>query len=72
MMQQPTITFGIPTTEEEEIKKQISKAYLQDKDVDVAILEERLRKRVQWRKEILQQEKAKSASKENTEDEDGW
>jgi len=40
---------------------------MQDKDVDVAVLEEKLRKRAQWRKELQAQ-----ANAEGTEDEDGW
>ncbi len=70
MMEQPGANFAIPTSEEEELKKQIAKAYMQDKDVDVAVLEEKLRKRAQWRKEVLAQRKM--SSNVNTEDEDGW
>ena len=70
MMEQPGANFAIPTSEEEELKKQIAKAYMQDKDVDVAVLEEKLRKRAQWRKEVLAQRKMSSTV--NTEDEDGW
>lgn len=55
MMQQPGINLGIPTTEEDALKKQIAKAYMQDKDVDVAVLEEKLKKRAQWRKEMMAQ-----------------
>ena len=40
---------------------------MQDKDVDVAVLEEKLKKRVQWRKEMQAQAQAVTA-----EDEDGW
>jgi flagellar motor protein MotB len=69
MMQQPNINFSIPTSEEEELKKQIGKAYMQDKDVDVAVLEEKLRKRAQWRKEMMAQAKTQAASYE---DDDGW
>lgn len=67
MMEQPGANIGIPSTEEESLKKQIAKAYMQDKDVDVAVLEEKLRVRAQWRKEILAQQKELA-----TEDEDGW
>jgi hypothetical protein len=70
MMEQPGANFAIPSTEEEDLKKQIAKAYLQDKDVDVAVLEEKLRKRAQWRKEVLAQRKV--SPNVNTEDEDGW
>ena len=59
--------FGIPSSEEEILKKQIAKAYMQDKDVDVAILEEKLRQRVQWRKEMMAQSRTGGG-----EDEDGW
>eukprot|EP01036_Dinobryon_divergens_P023161 gene23161-31480_t len=69
MMEQPGANFAIPTSEEEDLKKQIAKAYMQDKDVDVAVLEEKLRKRAQWRKEVLAQRKVSNV---NTEDEDGW
>lgn len=69
-MEQPGANFAIPTSEEEDLKKQIAKAYMQDKDVDVAVLEEKLRKRAQWRKEVLTQRKV--SSNVNTEDEDGW
>jgi len=62
MMQQPTLSLSVPTSEEEELKKQIAKAYLQDKDVDVAVLEEKLRKRAQWRKEVLLQAKQREAA----------
>jgi len=40
---------------------------MQDKDVDVAVLEEKLKQRAQWRKEL--QANAKAISEE---DEDGW
>jgi hypothetical protein len=69
MMEQPGSNFALPTSEEEALKKQIAKAYMQDKDVDVAVLEEKLKKRAQWRKEMMQQAKSSSA---NMEDEDGW
>jgi hypothetical protein len=68
MMEQPGANIGIPSSEEESLKKQIAKAYMQDKDVDVAVLEEKLKVRAQWRKEILAQQKEVSAN----EDEDGW
>ena len=42
---------------------------MQDKDVDVAVLEEKLRKRATWRKEMMAQQKAGAA---DIEDEDGW
>mmetsp|Transcript_27953 Transcript_27953/g.39711 ORF Transcript_27953/g.39711 Transcript_27953/m.39711 type:complete len:162 (-) Transcript_27953:240-725(-) len=71
MMEQPGANFAIPSTEEEDLKKQIAKAYMQDKDVDVAVLEEKLKKRAQWRKEVLAQRKSASLN-QNTEDEDGW
>ena len=44
---------------------------MQDKDVDVAVLEEKLRKRVQWRKEMMAQTRLQQATA-TTEDEDGW
>lgn len=69
MMEIPGDNIGIPTSEEEQLKKQIAKAYMQDKDVDVAVLEEKLKLRAQWRKEILAQQKEIAA---NAEDEDGW
>jgi len=71
MMEQPGANFAIPSTEEEDLKRQIAKAYMQDKDVDVAVLEEKLKKRAQWRKEVLAQRKSASLN-QNTEDEDGW
>ncbi|KAJ1425487.1 hypothetical protein B484DRAFT_451048 [Ochromonadaceae sp. CCMP2298] len=70
MMEQPGQNFQIPTSDEDELKKQIAKAYIQDKDVDVAVLEEKLRKRVQWRKEVMAQERA--SAQIISEDEDGW
>lgn len=48
---------------------------MQDKDVDVAVLEEKLRKRIQWRKEVIQQQReAKFSSGSNTDalEDDGW
>lgn len=69
-MEQPGQNWSLPTNEEEALKKQIAKAYMQDKDVDVAILEEKLKQRAQWRKEMMQQAKAKA--QEIVEDEDGW
>ena len=71
MMQQPNLNLSIPTTEEEELKKQIAKAYMQDKDVDVAVLEEKLRKRAQWRKELMMEKRAESQSL-SSDDDDGW
>jgi hypothetical protein len=70
MMEQPGANFAIPSSEEEDLKRQIAKAYMQDKDVDVAVLEEKLRKRAQWRKEMLSQRKLGANS--NNVDEDGW
>lgn len=70
MMEQPGANFALPTSEEEALKKQIAKAYMQDKDVDVAVLEEKLKKRAQWRKEMMQQAR-NSASAVSTDD-DGW
>lgn len=72
MMEQPGANFAIPTTEEDDLKRQIAKAYMQDKDVDVAVLEEKLKKRAQWRKEVLAQAKSKSATESTNVDEDGW
>ena len=70
MMQQPNINLTLPTSEEEQLKEQIAKAYIQDKDVDVAVLEEKLRQRIKWRKELNLQ-KSKSGSIVDIEDE-GW
>ena len=67
MVETPGTNVGV-TSEEEALKKQIAKAYMQDKDVDVAVLEEKLRLRAQWRKEILAQQKELASS----EDDDGW
>ena len=69
MMENPATNLALPSSEEEMLKKQIAKAYMQDKDVDVAILEDKLKKRAQWRKEMLAS--AKSMSESMT-DEDGW
>lgn len=69
MMEQPGANIALPTSEEEALRKQIAKAYIQDKDVDVAVLEEKLRLRAQWRKEILAQQKEAATA---SEDEDGW
>jgi hypothetical protein len=70
MMEQPGRDWALPTSEEEQLKKEIAKAYMQDKDVDVAILEEKLKKRAEWRKEMVMQAKVKT--QEILEDEDGW
>lgn len=70
MMEQPGQNFALPTNEEEQLKRQIAKAYMQDKDVDVAVLEQKLRKRAEWRKEIMAQAKANANAV--SEDEDGW
>ena len=70
MLEQPGRNLQLPTSEEEALKKQVAKAYMQDKDVDVAILEEKLRLRAQWRKEMIEKQKA-DASIALT-DEDGW
>lgn len=72
MMEQPGANFAIPSSEEEELKRQITKAYMQDKDVDVAVLEEKLRKRVQWRKELKAQQQKQRFSAAAAEDDDGW
>ena len=69
MMEQPNINLGAPTSEEDALKRQIAKAYMQDKDVDVAVLEEKLKKRAQWRKEMMAQAKIDSANMSN---DDGW
>jgi len=66
MLETPGVNLAIPTSEEEVLKKQIQQAYMQDKDVDVAVLEEKLRQRVQWRKEL------QAEGRGLTEDEDGW
>lgn len=72
MMEQPGANLSLPTSEEEALKKQIAKAYLQDKDVDVAVLEEKLRKRAQWRKEMIAQRTVASRNRSNQEDDEGW
>ena len=69
MMSQPGDNLALPTSEEEALKKAVAKAYMQDKDVDVAVLEEKLRKRAQWRKEVMAQRKQGAVE---IEDEDGW
>ena len=69
MMSQPGDNLALPTSEEEALKKAVAKAYMQDKDVDVAVLEEKLRKRAQWRKEVMAQQKKGAL---DMEDEDGW
>ena len=68
-MEQPGANFALPTNEEEALKRQIAKAYMQDKDVDVAVLEEKLKKRAEWRKEMLQ--KSRTDAK-NMLDDEGW
>ena len=70
MMEQPGANLALPTSEEEALKKAIAKAYMQDKDVDVAVLEQKLRQRAQWRKEIMAEQRGKAAA--TTEDEEGW
>ena len=72
MMEQPGANWSLPTSEEEQLKKQIAKAYMQDKDVDVAVLEEKLRKRAQWRKEMMIQAKEASNTPASSTDDDGW
>lgn len=69
-MEQPGANLSLPTSEEEAIKKQIAKAYMQDKDVDVAVLEEKLRKRAQWRKEMMAQQR--SSANAPADDDEGW
>jgi hypothetical protein len=69
MMEQPGQKLGVPSTEEESLKKQIAKAYMQDKDVDIAVLEKKLQLRATWRKEMMI--KAKTMSEDDA-DEDGW
>ena len=70
MMEQPGANLALPTSEEEALKKAIANAYRQDKDVDVAVLEEKLRKRAQWRKEMMAEQK--KGSQAVSVDEDGW
>lgn len=70
MMEQPGQNFALPSSEEEELKRQIAKAYMQDKDVDVAVLEAKLKKRAEWRKEMISQSKKNADA--ILEDEDGW
>eukprot|EP01031_Cornospumella_fuschlensis_P026325 gene26325-31801_t len=74
MMEQPGANFALPTSEEEAIKRQIAKAYMQDKDVDVAVLEKQLRERVEWRKEMMKERKAaaSTSSAAGAGDDEGW
>ena len=72
MMEQPGANWSLPTSEEEQLKKQIAKAYMQDKDVDVAVLEEKLRTRAQWRKEMMRHAKEASNTPASSTDDDGW
>jgi len=67
MMEQPGVNLSLPTSEEEMLKKQIAEAYRQDKDVDVAVLEEKLKLRAKWRKEMLAKQSGVTGV-----DEDGW
>ena len=67
MMEQPGANLSMPSSEEEQLKKQIAEAYKADKDVDVAVLEEKLKLRVLWRKEMRQKQSGVTAV-----DEDGW
>ena len=69
------VNFASPTAEEEAIKRQIAKAYREDKDVDVAVLEEKLRERAKWRKELQAQLQAKAVSgggATTSAEDDGW
>ena len=68
MMDVGTGQLNTPTDEEEQLKKAIAKAYMEDKDVDVAVLEEKLRQRIAWRKEVMAQAK----NNPDSVDEDGW
>ena len=61
--------FNSPTQEEEQLKRMIQKAYQEDKDVDVAVLEKKLKERAQWRKEMMEESKQLTS---DYEDEDGW
>ena len=73
MMEQPGANLALPTSEEEALKKAIAKAYIQDKDVDVAVLEQKLRKRAEWRKQMMAEQKANAGkSSEPDVDGDGW
>jgi hypothetical protein len=63
------VNLGVPSSEEEVLQKAIAKAYMQDKDVDVAVLEQKLRQRQEWRKEMMA---AQLKENETLEDEDGW
>ena len=67
MMEQPGVNLSLQTSEEESLKRQIAEAYRQDKDVDVAILEEKLKLRAKWRKEMLAKQSGATGV-----DEDGW
>ena len=69
MMETPGINLALPTSDEEALKKQIALAYMKDKDVDVAVLEQKLLKRAQWRKEMMAKAKSDAAAYE---DDEGW
>jgi len=69
-LMQTSPNLSLPSSEEEQLKMQIAKAYQQDKDVDVAVLEKKLRERAQWRKEMMAQRATKAQAA--LEDEDGW
>ena len=69
-LMQTTPNLSIPSSEEEQLKREIAKAYQQDKDVDVAVLEKKLRERAQWRKEMMAQRATQAQAA--LEDEDGW
>ena len=69
MMETPGINLALPTSDEEALKKQIALAYMKDKDVDVAVLEQKLLKRAQWRKEMMAKARSDAAAYE---DDEGW
>lgn len=69
-LMQTTPNLSLPSSEEDELKRMIAKAYQQDKDVDVAVLEKKLRERATWRKEMMAQRASQAQAA--LEDEDGW
>ena len=66
MMEQPGRALE-SSDEEESLKRQIAEAYKADKDVDVAVLEGKLKLRQKWRQEVRQAQTGKTGV-----DEDGW
>ena len=67
MMEQPGRNLSDASEEEESLKRQIAEAYKADKDLDVAVLEGKLKLRQKWRQEVRQAQTGKTGV-----DEDGW